>query len=334
VTVRPGSGASTLLVLREPSEQQAPLPVAVCLTETRFRSRGYPLADLTGAPRAAVHIKAWSDLCEIARSLNLSELVLAYRTTPPEMRRLAGLAQASGLRTSILVGEAPALDASAAISGTRSTWRVLRVPAYFERWTSRSSSAAALTRAVDISVAVLLAVVLLPFASIAAVAIAFNSRSSPVFAQTRIGERGRLFTLWKLRTMRHAAAPYATSPQDGSPDVTGLGVWLRATGLDETPQLLNIVRGDMSLVGPRPEMPFIVNAYTALERERLSARPGLTGIWQLRGDRYAAMHEQLEFDFFQVAFRSPWLDLCALGATATFTVRAAIALAARPLSRK
>ena len=95
------------------------------------------------------------------------------------------------------------------------------------------------------------------------------------------------------------------------------------TGLDEMPQLINVLRGDMSLVGPRPEMPFLVEKYNDLERLRLSVKPGLTGLWQLSPDRHGQIHESIEYDFYYIHHRSLLLDLLFLVETVFTTVEIA-----------
>ena len=191
-----------------------------------------------------------------------------------------------------------------------------------------------LRRAADVTIASIATIFLLPFAVAAAIAVCAESRGGSLFVQTRIGRFGRPFKLFKLRTMYRSAPEYARSPISGDPAVTRLGRFLRATGLDEVPQLINVLRGDMTLVGPRPEMPFIVEQYSSLQRSRLDVRPGLTGLWQLRGDRHSAIHDQIEYDLFYIAFRTPALDARLLAETAAFAVRGSVkALLPQPRGR-
>ena len=131
--------------------------------------------------------------------------------------------------------------------------------------------------------------------------------------QQRVGRGGRPFTLYKLRTMRADAAPYAVAPRAGDdPRVTRYGRWLRRSSIDELPQLWNVLRGDMSLVGPRPEMPFIAERYDDWQRRRLSVSPGITGLWQILGRKDLPMHENLQYDFYYIRNRSLVLDLSIL----------------------
>jgi hypothetical protein len=91
------------------------------------------------------------------------------------------------------------------------------------------------------------------------------------------------------------------------------------SGLDELPQLINVFRGEMSLVGPRPEMPFIVDGYSPLERQRLRVKPGITGLWQLSADRHAEIHENIEYDLYYIDHRSLMMDALILLETVFFT---------------
>jgi lipopolysaccharide/colanic/teichoic acid biosynthesis glycosyltransferase len=178
-------------------------------------------------------------------------------------------------------------------------------------------------RIFDLVGAVLLIVVLSPLLAAIAAAIAAG-RSGPVlFRQQRVGAAGRLFWLYKFRTMRHA--PNATFVQalPDDPRVTPFGYWLRHTSLDELPQLYNVMRGDMSLVGPRPHAP--ETAIGSLRfadalgryRAREQVRPGLTGLAQIRGQRgptptLASLEQRLASDLEYIEHRSFRLDLAIL----------------------
>jgi lipopolysaccharide/colanic/teichoic acid biosynthesis glycosyltransferase len=129
-----------------------------------------------------------------------------------------------------------------------------------------------------------------------------------LFRQTRIGQGGRPFTILKFRTMESTSDPYARKPEGDAPQITPMGRHLRRTGLDELPQLWNVLVGNMSLVGPRPEMPFIVDEYDELQRLRLASRPGVTGLWQISTVRLQPIHEHLEYDLFYLANRRLRLD--------------------------
>jgi lipopolysaccharide/colanic/teichoic acid biosynthesis glycosyltransferase len=166
----------------------------------------------------------------------------------------------------------------------------------------------AIKRAVDVVLAFIgLALLAVPMLLLALAVLA--SRGPVLFRQTRIGEGGRPFTMYKFRTMTRTADPYAPKPLGTASYVTRVGRFLRGSGLDELPQLWNVLRGDMSLVGPRPEMPFIVARYEPPERLRLGARPGLTGLWQISTVRNQPIHRGIEYDLFYLSHRRLVLDL-------------------------
>lgn len=138
-------------------------------------------------------------------------------------------------------------------------------------------------------------------------------RESPgpvFFKQDRVGQGGRVFTIYKYRTMRTETDPYAVAPTaDTDPRITNFGRWLRKTSLDELPQLLNVLRGEMSMVGPRPEMPFIVAQYQPWERRRLDVKPGLTGLWQVVGRKNLPLHLNMQYDFYYIKNQGFLMDL-------------------------
>jgi exopolysaccharide biosynthesis polyprenyl glycosylphosphotransferase len=140
-----------------------------------------------------------------------------------------------------------------------------------------------------------------------------TSPGPPFISQDRIGQGGAPFRLYKFRTMWSDVERYAVAPKDGSdPRVTDYGRWLRSTSIDELPQLINVLKGEMSLVGPRPEMPFIAANYDDWQRRRLSVKPGITGLWQILGRKDLPMHENLQYDFYYIRNRSLLLDLSIL----------------------
>ncbi len=167
-------------------------------------------------------------------------------------------------------------------------------------------------RAVDVGVAGLLVVGLSPVFLLIALLIKLTSRGPVFFTQERIGQHGRAFPMHKFRTMRTEAPSYATKPTAGDPNIFPLGRVLRQSSLDELPQLVNVLKGEMSLVGPRPDMPQIVAAYTPIQRERLLVPPGMTGLWQVSEDRQFPIHENIDYDLYYVYNRSFLLDFAIL----------------------
>ena len=177
-------------------------------------------------------------------------------------------------------------------------------------------------RAFDLAGSLLLLLFLSPILLVIALAVRMDSAGPIFFKQKRVGKDGRLFTMYKFRSMRTDAPVYGDSPKDSvDPRITRVGRFLRKTSLDETVQLLNVLRGEMSLVGPRPEMPFIVDRYDQRQRQRLQVLPGITGLWQLSADREHHIHENLQYDLYYIRNRGFFLDLAVLIHTAIFAMR-------------
>ncbi|MGC2372640.1 MAG: sugar transferase [Solirubrobacteraceae bacterium] len=166
-------------------------------------------------------------------------------------------------------------------------------------------------RALDIVVGGLALVVTAPAIAVAMLAIRLESRGHPIYRQRRVGRDGREFDLFKLRTMvagaEHIGAGLAVNENDSR--VTRVGALLRRTSLDELPNLINVVRGDMSLVGPRPTIPVQVAQYTERQRGRLLLRPGITGWAQVNGRTSLPWSERIELDLHYIEHRSLALDL-------------------------
>jgi exopolysaccharide biosynthesis polyprenyl glycosylphosphotransferase len=179
----------------------------------------------------------------------------------------------------------------------------------------------------DRTLAAGLLAVALPVILVSAVAVVLTSRGAPFYRQQRIGVDGRMFTMWKLRSMyqdadARRAALLAESDRDGlmfkmrqDPRVTRVGRVLRRYSLDELPQLWNVLRGDMSLVGPRPPLPEEVDAYRDAVHRRLRVRPGLTGLWQVSGRADLSWDESIRLDLRYVDNWSVAMDLLILWKT-------------------
>lgn len=161
-----------------------------------------------------------------------------------------------------------------------------------------------------------------PLAIVIAVLIRQDSPGPIFFSQERIGRGGKPFRLYKFRSMYVNAPKYALHPNVADdPRITPIGRILRRTSLDELPQLINVLRGEMSLVGPRPEMPFIVEQYSVHQRQRLDVIPGITGIWQLSADRAFLIHENIFYDLYYIRHRSFFMDVAILLHTVAFAMR-------------
>jgi lipopolysaccharide/colanic/teichoic acid biosynthesis glycosyltransferase len=178
-------------------------------------------------------------------------------------------------------------------------------------------------RLFDLAVALPLAVALTPAMAAIAWWVRRDSPGPAIYRQERIGFAGRPFTMLKFRTMvvgaERIGAGIAVS--DGDERITRAGRALRRLSLDELPQLWNVVRGDMSLVGPRPTVAFQVAAYDARQRGRLRARPGLTGLAQVRGRAGIPWSERIEIDLEYVGRQSLRLDLAILARTVVVVLR-------------
>jgi len=171
-------------------------------------------------------------------------------------------------------------------------------------------------RIMDIAMSLLVLAVFLPALPVLARLIRKDSPGPVFFTQQRVGKDGKQFTIYKLRTMHTDAPQYDLTPSSSDdPRITRTGRWLRRLSLDELPQFFNVLRGDMSVVGPRPEMPFVVEQYTPGQRDRLKVRPGITGIWQISHDRSAPIHENIDYDLYYAENQSLLLDVIIIAKT-------------------
>ncbi len=177
-------------------------------------------------------------------------------------------------------------------------------------------------RVLDIVFSVSILVLAAPLFMITAILIKRASPGPVFFAQQRIGKDGKPFRMLKFRTMHTHAPRDSESPRKpDDPRITPIGRWLRRFSLDELPQFLNVLKGEMSVVGPRPEMAFIVAQYGPLDRERLRAKPGITGLWQISYARQSAIHENLDYDLYYIEHQSLLLDLVIIALTAFAVVK-------------
>ncbi|MCP4248571.1 MAG: sugar transferase [bacterium] len=165
-------------------------------------------------------------------------------------------------------------------------------------------------RVFDLVAGVLLVIVLSPVLIGAALAIKLTSRGPLLFKHERAGRGGVIFGPYKFRTMTHARKSDAVEliPLH-HPDITWVGRLLRRTKIDELPQVFNAIRGQMTLVGPRPDLPEHLDAYTPFKRQRLAVRPGLTGLAQVNGAAAISWDERIRYDVHYIAHCSLWMDL-------------------------
>jgi lipopolysaccharide/colanic/teichoic acid biosynthesis glycosyltransferase len=199
-----------------------------------------------------------------------------------------------------------------------------------------------LERVIDVVVATAALVVLAPLLAVLTMVIRATSRGPAVFRQERVGRHGERFVCLKFRTMyednddaihRDYVRRLLTDerpPEGGEagvyklahdPRVTPVGRWLRRTSLDELPQLFNVVRGDMSLVGPRPSLPWEVDLFEPHHLKRFEVKPGITGLWQVSGRSRVSVRDALDLDVAYVEQRSLAFDLAILARTPAVLVR-------------
>jgi len=188
-------------------------------------------------------------------------------------------------------------------------------------------------RIFDLLIALVTLLILWPVMLIIAIAIKLDSPGPAILKQERVGENGRIFTVYKFRSMVQDADKMLDDviqkTDDGNiihkrpddPRITRVGRFIRRTSLDELPQLFNVVKGDMSMVGPRPELPFIVENYESWQHKRFAVPPGITGWWQINGRSDKPMHMHTEDDLYYISHYSPLLDLQILFKTVGVVLR-------------
>lgn len=190
----------------------------------------------------------------------------------------------------------------------------------FERWPYSLTK-----RMADLIGSSLLLILFAPLFFLISLLIKLDSPGSALFVQDRVGRNGEVFKMYKFRSMYKDTPRYDLSPTTPfDPRIVRIGRFLRRSGLDELPQLMNVFLGHMSLVGPRPEMPFIVQSYTSEQRQRLQVTPGITGLWQLSADRAFPIHENIQYDLYYIRNRGFFMDMAILVHTLIFAMRGGI----------
>lgn len=176
-------------------------------------------------------------------------------------------------------------------------------------------------RSCDIVGAAFLLGALAPLFALISILIKLDSPGPVFFRHHRVGKDGKIFVLWKFRSMRTDVPKYEASPRSAT-DVrlTRFGRLIRRMSIDEIPQLVNVLKGEMSLVGPRPEMPFIVARYHSVRCERFFVRPGITGLWQISPARAFPIHENLQYDLHYVRNQNFILDCAIIVRTITAVI--------------
>lgn len=302
------------------------------------RSLGYRVIGVVASQQSAIVgqqvaettvVGDLDDLPELIRKLEIQEVIITDNTLPSE--RLFEAMMQIGRKQKVEFRFAPSLfdllpqKTSVEQIGVLPMVRLFREPL--------SESERFLKRASDVAISMLALIVLSPLWLAVSLIVKFSSRGSILFRQERVGMDGRIFLCYKFRTMRsdsdenlhresyqkniegasEANAGNENAPVFGKvrddPRVTRAGRILRRTSLDELPQFLNVLKGNMSIVGPRPPIPYEVAGYDIWHRKRLDMKPGMTGLWQVSGRNRLPFEEMVRIDLYYIENWSLWFDL-------------------------
>ena len=270
---------------------------------------------LTKKPESPPWIGGFEDLRKIVRQKNISLFFVAHRKLEDEgVMEIFQTCRDIGIPCWII----PRLYHFHVERAQLTNIGGIPLVAFQEGWGRRPYEWA--KRVLDILCAFLLLVLTAPLFLLIAGLIRMTSAGPIFFKQIRIGCDGHKFSMLKFRTLNAGKRQDEISPElrAGSKPVHGFGAFLRRSGLDELPQLIHVFCGEMSLIGPRPEMPFIVERYGPLERERLTVKPGITGLWQISEDRKRLLiHENMDYDLYYVEHLSFNMDLAIVVKTFT-----------------
>ena len=267
--------------------------------------------------RRSVPVRRGPVTADLLKSFGCSMLIVALPNLSPERKNAAAdAAMQAGLTIAFLSGvelEEQKWTQSIDIDGLSLTPKAQPIaPRYY----------AIAKRAIDLLLSAALLMLGGTLFLLIACLIRLDSPGPALFIQRRVGRNGELFNIYKFRSMYTNAPKYDFSPvTSDDPRITRIGRFLRRTSLDELPQLINVLLGNMSLVGPRPEMPFIVQDYTPEHRQRLQVIPGITGLWQLSADRAFLIHENIQYDLYYIRNRGFFMDIAILVHTLFFAVR-------------
>ncbi len=266
------------------------------------------------------------DLGWVVERHRVHRVVLVPRdTNAEEALELIGVVEGLGVKVSVLPGLFEVVGSSVRFDQVDGV-TLLGVPRF-----GLSRSSFVLKRQMDVLGAALALVLLAPVLAGIAIAVKLSSRGPILFKQVRIGRRGRQFQLLKFRTMQENAEEMKTdllplNEADGlfkiadDPRVTRVGRFLRQASLDELPQLVNVLRGDMSLVGPRPLIGEEDEQVIGWHRRRLDLKPGMTGLWQIYGSSRIPLREMVKIDYLYVGNWSVWLDVKTLLRTVPYVL--------------
>jgi exopolysaccharide biosynthesis polyprenyl glycosylphosphotransferase len=309
-------GARRIAEVVAPRERCFLIGDAVTAERLRAKLAHSPNADLVGVISAEEIELQDNALPELMRSADIHRIVIASGSRLEEDRLidLVRAAKATGVRVTFFPGVL-AMVGSSVVFDDLWGMPLLGIPRF-----GLSRSSAAVKRSFDILGAVAGLVLLAPLFALVAAAIKLESPGPVFFRQLRVGRAGDAFSIVKFRTMvdgadamkaelRERSMIHGLFKIEGDPRITRVGQWLRRTSVDELPQLLNVLRGQMSLVGPRPLILDEDELITGFDRRRLMITPGMTGQWQILGSARVPLHEMLKLDYLYVANWSLWNDV-------------------------
>jgi exopolysaccharide biosynthesis polyprenyl glycosylphosphotransferase len=328
-----GSDLHRVLVLGDRVTAESVVAAVARDVKAGFHVVGACLSDLEASSspvRGVVPVLGGpEDVVSLARCVGADTIAVtaSVGNTPERLRRLAWDLEGTGIDLIV----APALTD---IAGPRVSIRpVAGLPLLHVEQPDITGARYLLKEIAERAVALVIILLALPLMVVVAAAIKLTSPGPVLFSQTRVSRHGREFSIYKFRSMRVDAEALLQSLQqcnetDGlmfkmkqDPRVTSVGRWLRRWSLDELPQLLNVVRGDMALIGPRPPLPCEVAAYTDGVHRRLLVKPGMTGLWQVSGRSDLSWDESVRLDLYYVENWSLALDVQILARTVRAIVR-------------
>jgi exopolysaccharide biosynthesis polyprenyl glycosylphosphotransferase len=291
------------------------VPVAVIDDDSSFN--GNFVLEMGYRRRHSVPVQNGPITPDLLKVLKCNVLILALPNLSSESRNAAlYAAQQAGVKALFLSG----LELQKQLSS-----RSIDLDGFSLTTTEESSVAWFYTitkRLLDLIASTFLLILSAPLLFTLALIIKLDSPGPALFVQRRVGRNGELFNIYKFRSMYTNAPRYDFSPATSHDlRVTRVGRFIRRMSLDELPQLVNVLLGNMSLVGPRPEMPFIVQEYTPEHRQRLQVIPGITGLWQLSADRACPIHDNIQYDLYYLRNRGFFMDMAILVHTLFFAVR-------------
>lgn len=298
-----GSGSAAEQLVQELADRPgAELEIVGCTTDQAFPHSVVPiLGPIDATARIVAEERIEQVIFATAHEEEITRLSLQFWQQPVVLHRVPGVLDLAFARTPVEIHDGIHLISL--------------------RQSALTESQLLFKRLFDLFASGLLLILCSPLFLLIAVAIKLESRGPIFFLQERIGERGHPFTMIKFRTMRRDAEQrqidrpqgqvraQVVHKRDDDPRVTRVGRKLRRSSLDELPQLLNVLRGDMSLVGPRPELPDIVAHYAPWQWQRFSVPAGMTGWWQINGRSTKPMHLHTDDDLYYIQNYSFWLDL-------------------------